>query len=45
MSILEFFNRYKCTKSEKEHLLDHLCAIRVKKVIKEIDNLKQIRNE
>lgn len=40
MSIHEFFIRYKCTRNEKEHLLDHLCAIRVKRVIKEIDNLK-----
>lgn len=40
MSILEFFVRYKCTKNEKEHLLDYLCTIRVKKVIKEINDLK-----
>lgn len=23
MGILEFFNQYKCTKNEKEHLLDY----------------------
>lgn len=40
MDILEFFARYKCTKNEKEHLLDYLCTIRVKRVIKEINNLK-----
>ena len=36
MGILEFFDQYKCTKNEKEHLLDYLCTIRVKRVIKEI---------
>lgn len=40
MSILEFFDQYKCTKHEKEHLLDYLCIIRVKRVIKEISDLK-----
>ena len=39
MGILEFFDQYKCTKNEKEHLLD-LCTIRVKRVIKEINDLK-----
>lgn len=39
MSIFEFFHRYKCTKDEKKHLLDHLCAIRIKGIIKEIDSL------
>ena len=29
-----------CTKNEKEHLLDYLCTIRVKRVIKEINDLK-----
>ena len=37
MGILEFFDQYKCTKNEKEHLLD---TIRVKRVIKEINDLK-----
>lgn len=40
MGILEFFDQYKCTKNEKEHLLDYLCTIRVKRVIKEINDLK-----
>ncbi len=40
MDIFEFFNQYKCTKNEKEHLLDYLCTIRVKRVIKEINDLK-----
>ena len=39
MGILEFFDQYKCTKNEKEHLLDYLCTIRVKRVIKEINDL------
>ena len=40
MGILEFFDQYKCRKNEKEHLLDYLCTIRVKRVIKEINDLK-----
>mgnify|MGYP000479614220 CR=1 FL=1 len=28
------------SKNEKEHLLDYLCTIRVKRVIKEINDLK-----
>ena len=40
MGILEIFDQYKCTKNEKEHLLDYLCTIRVKRVIKEINDLK-----
>ena len=39
MSIFELFTRYKCTKDEKERLLDYLCAIRIKRIIKEIDSL------
>lgn len=39
-SLLEFCDQYKCTKNEKEHLLDYLCTIRVKRVIKEINDLK-----
>ena len=38
MGILEFFDQY--TKNQKEHLLDYLCTIRVKRVIKEINDLK-----
>lgn len=44
MGILEFFDQYKCTKNEKEHLLDYLCTIRVKRVIKEINDLKINKN-
>nr|DAL66444.1 MAG TPA: hypothetical protein [Caudoviricetes sp.]DAP82770.1 MAG TPA: hypothetical protein [Caudoviricetes sp.] len=40
MDILEFFSRYKCTREEKERLLDYLCTIRVQRIIKGIDNLK-----
>nr|DAG33808.1 MAG TPA: hypothetical protein [Caudoviricetes sp.] len=40
MDILEFLDRYKCTKDEKERILDYLCAIRVQRIIKGIDNLK-----
>nr|DAY53046.1 MAG TPA: hypothetical protein [Caudoviricetes sp.] len=39
MSVFEFFHRYKCTKDEKEHLLEHLCVIRIKGSIKEMDIL------
>lgn len=39
MSIFEFFHRYKCTKDEKEHLLEYLCVIRIKGIIKEMDIL------
>ena len=41
MSVFEFFHRYKCTKDEKEHLLNHLCAIRIKRIIKEMDILHE----
>ena len=42
MTILDFFIQYRCTEEECDTLLNHLCSIRVHKVIKDIQKLKQI---
>ena len=45
MTILEFFERRKCIKKEKEELLFMLQSIRIENVIKDIQNIRQIINK
>ena len=41
MTVIELFNRFKCTKEEREKLLDFLQNIRITRVINEIQIIKQ----
>ena len=45
MSITELFLRYKCDKHERIVLLEFLRSIRISRIIREMDEIKQIFND